>query len=616
MQAYREEAKALAVEAHGALPYLNWKISDLPKAHRADAASWIEPDEDEGYLCSLCRKFARNSGTWITKPCQNKDISNAVRRHLDTDTHKQSVSLNKPSQPTMPQVKEKLNPQDYEFIKKRMRTMYLLAKQNISLLHYKNLAELGRLNGSYANLKLIDPSAYLGNKISREMIKAMASIIRRDMLHVALKSRFIGIIIDESLDISIKEQMVVYYRVVGEDGSKKVLFASIEELPAGDAETITATLLGRLSRDGIPLSKVMSFGSDGATVMTGHNTGVSARLLRACPFLLAIHCILHRNALAVQAASNEQDYSRLTFFPYIEQLGRFFRDSGTRTEAFAEAQRNRNVKVLKMKLSAFTRWLSHDNTTRVVRLRFLPLLDTLQSEGGSDATANGLYHQIATRSFAGWLLASRDILPVLASLSGLWQGQELDMCALEQQLPVTIATLELMRTDVGRHFSQLDAFAQECKDAGHPLRVEGGRDQAWLERNVRRWLRSICDLLKMYFPNMPLMSALYRVLNPRLIPQRRPDPEHERKYGLADLDIILAHYGVSRGGQDPIVDADDVRDGWVRMKCWLRAHADDKVPEEVTVNMTACLSVFVCVLLCVYMFGKHVVCFYGLLCFR
>jgi hypothetical protein len=210
--------------------------------------------------------------------------------------------------------------------------------------------------------------------------------------------------------------------------------------------------------------------------------------------------------------SNEQDFSRLSFFPYLEQLRRYFRDCRTRTEAFAQTQRNRNVKELKVKLSAFARWLSHDNTTRLVRVRFAPLLDTMQSEGGSDATANGLYH-LNCESIICRLVAC---LPRYSAGVGLlscsWQGQDVDMCALEQQLPVAIETLELMRTGFGLHFLQLVAFAQKCQDAGQPLRVESGRNQVWLERNVKQWLRSICDLLKMYFPNMPLMPALYRAL--------------------------------------------------------------------------------------------------------
>ncbi len=168
--------------------------------------------------------------------------------------------------------------------------------------------------------------------------------------------------------------------------------------------------------------------------MTGHINGVQARLLRMCPYLIAIHCILHREALAVTGASDEIDYCRLTFFPYIEQLGRFFRDSGTRTAVFATAQTKRNLKVLKMKLSAFTRWLSHDNTTLIVYKRFVPLLDALLQLRDGDAVAAGLYYQLATVSFVGWLLLARDFLPVLAGLSALWQSRELDATALERDL--------------------------------------------------------------------------------------------------------------------------------------------------------------------------------------
>jgi len=389
------------------------------------------------------------------------------------------------------------------------------------------------------------------------------------------------------LDISIKEQMVVYYRVVGGNGEKRVLFAGIEELPAGDAETITATLLGRIARDGIPFEKLMCFGSDGATVMTGCNEGVAARLLRLNPFMLAIHCILHREALAVKAASNEQDFARLTFFPYVEQLGRFFRDSGTRTEVFAQKQRDRNMKVRKMKLSAFTRWLSHDNTTRIIRKRFLPLLDALETLGLSDATAHGLYHQIGSVAFAGWLLASRDVIPILANLSGLWQSRDLDMCALEEQLPVAMQTLEDMRNDFGRNFKMLPQLKDECKEAGHDLRVQGGRDEVWLEASIKKWLRSLCDHLRMYFPNMPLMSALYRLLNYKLVPSRTKRPEVYRLHGLEDLDVVLAHYGERKNGKPAVVDVDDVRDGWPRMKSWLKSQQGRSIIEEVSVEVVA-----------------------------
>ena len=74
--------------------------------------------------------------------------------------------------------------------------------------------------------------------------------------------------------------------------------------------------------------------------------------------------------------------------------------------------------VLKLKVSAFTRWLSHYNTTGVLRKRSLPLLNALQKLADSDAVAAGLYCQYSTYTFMGWLLLSREALPVLGWLLG------------------------------------------------------------------------------------------------------------------------------------------------------------------------------------------------------
>ena len=105
----------------------------------------------------------------------------------------------------------------------------------------------------------------------------------------------------------------------------------------------------------------------------------------------------------MRAASDEIDYARNTFFPCVEQLGRCFRDLGTRTAVFVAEQKKLNLVVLKVKVSAFTRWLSHDNTTAVFHKRFLALLNALRTLSNSCAIAAGLYYQLSTYAFIGWL---------------------------------------------------------------------------------------------------------------------------------------------------------------------------------------------------------------------
>ena len=56
---------------------------------------------------------------------------------------------------------------------------------------------------------------------------------------------------------------------------------------------------------GVKINQCFGIGSDGASVMTGHENGVAAILKRENPYLIAIHCVAHKLALATsQAAAN------------------------------------------------------------------------------------------------------------------------------------------------------------------------------------------------------------------------------------------------------------------------------------------------------------------------
>ena len=47
----------------------------------------------------------------------------------------------------------------------------------------------------------------------------------------------------------------------------------------------------------------MGLGTDGATVMTGQNMGVTGLLLRENPQMLNVHCLAHRVALVTSQAA-------------------------------------------------------------------------------------------------------------------------------------------------------------------------------------------------------------------------------------------------------------------------------------------------------------------------
>jgi hypothetical protein len=52
-----------------------------------------------------------------------------------------------------------------------------------------------------------------------------------------------------------------------------------------------------------------------------------------------------------------------------------------------------------------------------------------------DATANGLFSMICTFEFISFLALMRDVLPVLARVSGMWQHVSVDLAAVEVTAP-------------------------------------------------------------------------------------------------------------------------------------------------------------------------------------
>ncbi len=90
----------------------------------------------------------------------------------------------------------------------------------------------------------------------------------------------------------------------------------------------------------------MGFGSDGASVMTGRSTGVGTRLHQSNPYLIAIHCVVHRLALACAQAGEKVSYVQ-KFKRALGTLYWFFQASAVRTAAlkaihFAELPQPQN----------------------------------------------------------------------------------------------------------------------------------------------------------------------------------------------------------------------------------------------------------------------------------
>ena len=137
------------------------------------------------------------------------------------------------------------------------------------------------------------------NKVKRR-IDDMAEDVLKQLVSRIRASRFYALQIDESTDISSLANLLAFVRYE-HDGEihEDVLFC--KHLPSHTtAETIFETLNGFMVSNEIDWTKCVGLSTDGARAMVGRLTGVVKRVKDVAPLVTAVHCSIHREALATK----------------------------------------------------------------------------------------------------------------------------------------------------------------------------------------------------------------------------------------------------------------------------------------------------------------------------
>ena len=159
---------------------------------------------------------------------------------------------------------------------------------------------------------------------------------------------------DESTDIANKKRMTMHARIVDPKTSvAETVYLRDVEYEDGTGEGLAQEILNKAQKRNISPSKMIRFGSDGATVMTGENKGVKGRLKEQNAHMVQIHCMAHRLALCTSQAAS--DIPRLK--KYQEWLTSL-KVLATREKEVHKVQEVLNHPVLKYKEIHAVRWLS------------------------------------------------------------------------------------------------------------------------------------------------------------------------------------------------------------------------------------------------------------------
>lgn len=210
--------------------------------------------------------------------------------------------------------------------------MYFLAKQEIAhTTTFTPLINLGKSIGAtyLGEIAMSQNMKYTLERFMQEIVLALAETVHEPIKEELQSSPVFSLMIDETTDVSILKQMIIYCHYMCK-GEVKTCFIGIIELADGKAVTITDALLEFCGKMELDVRKqLFALGSDGASVMLGCKGGVSKLMKDCVPYLIANHCIAHRLALACGQAANEINYLK-KFKSILDQLYRYYQNSAVR----------------------------------------------------------------------------------------------------------------------------------------------------------------------------------------------------------------------------------------------------------------------------------------------
>ena len=135
--------------------------------------------------------------------------------------------------------------------------------------------------------------------------------LRDSILCEIMSAEWCSVMADECTDVATIEQMSICIRFVDDKPEVCEEFLGFVKLDRTDAETISASILSFLSSCNLDLSNLRGQGYDGAAVIAGKVSGVSARILEQQPRALYLHCRAHNLNLVISSCKQVPEIRNL-----------------------------------------------------------------------------------------------------------------------------------------------------------------------------------------------------------------------------------------------------------------------------------------------------------------
>jgi len=317
---------------------------------------WLRYDSNKDLMfCDFCCS-AKKINTF-TQGSQKKRLD-YLYEHLITQDHENALEdfyLSK----SLEKFLAKTLDEDDQRNRIMIEIAYFILRNNFPFDGFKDVSELifEVINQYFACQKMqkVPYQTYYG---FTEYMHAINKVLEEDTLGPIKASPFLSIMADESVDISKKQNLLIYARFLDTKTMKfETKFLKLVEVEDKTGMKIFDSIIDYLEINQIDCSKIICFGSDGASNMTGDHIGVISYFKKMNPWAISIHCTNHRLALAHKDLEKQIDYLD-KFVNIIGDVYDYFSHSPSRIHLLHAQQlklEEEDVRILRL---CRTRWLS------------------------------------------------------------------------------------------------------------------------------------------------------------------------------------------------------------------------------------------------------------------
>ncbi|XP_052625903.1 uncharacterized protein LOC111883333 [Lactuca sativa] len=265
------------------------------------------------------------------------------------------------------------------------------------------------LENAPKNNQLISP------KIQKKLVQCFAQEVLLSIREEIGQDVF-ALLVDESSDVSKKEQMAIVLRYVDTLGFVKERFIGLVHVKDTSSLTLKNAINEVLTSNKLSFSQIRGQGYDGASNMRGEFNGLKALILQENDTAFYVYCFAHQLQLVVVAVAKKHD-------GFVHRV---------KEKTYYESKQEKGCK----------------KACVVVNLKPEEVLNFVKDEGGSLANcqqASGILTYFKSYEFVFYLHMMYDILHLTGTLSKQLQRKDLDILEAALMVRGTMEALQSFR---------------------------------------------------------------------------------------------------------------------------------------------------------------------------